>query len=108
MGTLFTNILDHQPISPSTLARLPGMKAIGSKIEVSTNLDPRNRWRSLSVIKFTAGQFTSPAAHAFRRICYYEAFRLIHNDEGGFFCTPRLGGGYRYNHDSAYQKKLTP
>jgi hypothetical protein len=108
MGTLFANILNHQPISPGTLAAWPVIKARGPKIEVSTNFDPRDGWRSLSVIKFTAGQFTSPAAYAFRRICYYEAFSLIHNDEGRLFCTPSLQGGYRYNHDSAYQKKLTP
>jgi hypothetical protein len=108
MGALFAEILNHQSISPCTHASFSGIKALWPKIEVSTNLDPRNSWRSLSVIKFTAGQLASPAANAFGRISDYQTFRLIHDDQRRFFRTPRIQPGYCNYHDSADQKKFTP
>jgi hypothetical protein len=108
MGALVAEILYHQPISPCTQPSFPGIKALWPKIEVSTNLDPRNSWRSLSVIEFTAGQLASPAADAFCWISDYQTFRLIHDDERRFFGTPGIQPGYRNYHDSADQKKLTP
>ena len=108
MRALFAEILDNQPVSPGTLGELPGMNSFWSKMEVAIDLDPGSRGRSFPVIELRAGEFAPSAAHAFRRICYYKAFRLLHDYEGCLFSGFCLKNGKSYGDDSTNEKKLPP
>jgi hypothetical protein len=100
---LLAEVQHNQPVPPVALSLPPGQNTLWPEVQIPANFDPRQRRRSLAIIKFGAGQLAAPASDTPLRVRHNDSLSLFHNNEG-LYCSlgeNRPECGYPYDRYTA-------